>query len=337
MMKTSNCQGFTPLVVLGKKFFTKKFFPLNRRGRTEKHMFVQNRYLMHKGKLLTGFTLTELLVVIGVLLILTGISASAILVLQRESDLNRSADEVINALRLAQNRTLASEGADQWGVYFDNTGITHQYTLFKGSDYVSRDTSFDTTNKLASSVEIFDINLGGGSEIVFERITGLASQFGSISLRLKSDTSRVREIFIQESGRVTLDQETSPPDTDRIADSRHVHVDYSRLIDTMSEILTLTFDGGVSQDIIISQNLQGGQIFWEGEVDVSGDLQKIQIQTHRLNNPDTQFSIKRDRRYNNKSLIIPIDQDASGSIIEYSTDGLNVTSTSIFVTQFQWQ
>ncbi|MDI6891342.1 MAG: hypothetical protein QMC83_10480, partial [Thermodesulfovibrionales bacterium] len=113
-----------------------------------------------------SFILIELLVIIGILLILVAIAIPNFRFFQKESDLANSAEEIINTLRLAQNKTLASEGASQWGVYFDNTTSPHQYTLFKGINYTSRDVNFDEVHKLPGSVEISEINLGGGSEVV---------------------------------------------------------------------------------------------------------------------------------------------------------------------------
>jgi len=284
-----------------------------------------------------GITLVELLVIVGILIILTAIATPTLRYFQRESELVNSSEEIINTLRLAQNKTLASEGASQYGVYFDNLTSPHQYTLFKGKNYSSRDTLFDEIHKLPESVEIYEINLAGGKEVIFERIFGITSQSGNASLRLKETPTKSRTIFVQASGQVTLGEEASPSDEDRIKDSRHVHFDYSRVIDTASEKITLTFEGGVTKEILIGENLKDGQIYWEGEVDVLGEIQKLKIQTHRLNNPDSQFSIHRDRRFNNKALIINISGDTSGTLIEYSADGLTTNSTSIFVSNLIWQ
>jgi len=277
-----------------------------------------------------SFTLVELLVIIAILLILIAIAIPNLRFFQKESDLENSAQEIINTLRLAQNKTLASEGASQYGVYFDNLTSPNQYTLFKGASYASRNSSFDEIHKLPSSVEISEINLGG-SEVAFVRVTGIASQSGKISLRLKTDPSKIKTIAIQSSGQITLSEEALPTDTDHIEDSRHVHFDYSRVIDTATEKLTLTFEGPVTKEIIISENLKDGQIYWEGEIDVLGQTQKIKIHTHRLNNPDSQFCIHRDRRYNNKALTITISGDGSGSLISYTTDGQESRGTSIFL------
>lgn len=124
-----------------------------------------------------------------------------------------------------------------------------------------------------------------------------------------------------------------PSDASRIKDSRHVHFDYSRVISTGAEKLTLIFANppgpDVSQEILIADNLRDGQIFWEG--------QNIKIQTHRLNNPDTQFSVHRDRRYNSKALKVTISGDATGDLIQYQADGQTIEGNSIYATNTSWQ
>ena len=286
-----------------------------------------------------GFTLIEIMVVISIIVVLVSISASAVLLFSKESNLSINAEEIIGALRQAQNKSLASEGASRYGVYFDSTSSPNQYLLFNGSDYAdpTRDLSFDQVNDLPGNIEIDSIILSdGGSEVVFERLTGIANQTGSISLRLKGNPAKTESVYIDGSGRAGLDLPAVPTNS-RTEDSRHVHFDYSRIIDTVNETLTLTFEGGVNKTIIIADNMKDGQIFWEGEVEVDSEAQKIKIHTHRLNSPDTQFSVHRDRRYNNKSLIITISGDASGRLIGYSADGSATDFTSVNVSNFIWQ
>jgi Tfp pilus assembly protein FimT len=283
-----------------------------------------------------SFTFIELLVIVGILIILIAIAVPNLSFFQKGSDLTNSSEEIINILRVAQSKTLASEIASQWGVYFDDTTSPHRYTLFKGTNYAARDNSFDEIHKIPETVEISQINLAGEKEVVFNRISGETNQTGNLTLKLISDPSKTKTIYIDSSGQISLNI-PSVPANGRIKDSRHAHFIYNWIIDTATEILTLTFDSSVTKNIVIADNLKDGQIYWEGEVDVNGQIQKIKIHTHRLNNPDTLFCIHRDRRFNNKSLEITLSGDSSGYLIRYSADGLTTTKTSIFSSEPEWQ
>jgi len=284
-----------------------------------------------------GFTLIEIITVVGILLIITATAIPAYRNFQKQSDLINTTEEIINVLRLAQSKTLASEQASQWGIHF----LASEYILFKGADYDSRDSSFDKNYIVPSLVEIHEVDLkGAGFDVVFERIIGQTNQFGSISLRLKANTLETRTIIVESSGQI-FSQQIVPSDTERIKDSRHTHFNYARQIDTSIEILTLTFtydSSSFSEDIRLIDNIKNNQIFWEGEVNVNEEIQKIKIHTHNLNDPvfNTDFCVHRDKRYNNKSLKIEISGDSTGDLINYDSAGQTIQGSSIYVSEPIW-
>jgi len=289
-----------------------------------------------------AFTLLELLIIIGIIAILAVLAVPLLHNFQLTSSLENSSEEIINTLRLAQNKTIASEGASSWGVYFSTSTVPHQYTLFKGEGYLSRDASADVVHKISGTVLISEISLGLGQEVVFNRVSGDSRQSGSVSLALKADPSQFKTVYIETSGQVGLTSPAVPSELNRIKDSRHVHLDYNRHIATSTENLILTFFYGSSSQtevVSIANNLSNGQINWEGQINVGGSPQKIKIQTHSLDDPflGTRFSIHRDRRYNDKALKIKLSGDSSGNFLEYSADGLNTISTSIYAANLQWQ
>jgi len=291
--------------------------------------------LDYKNKNQIGVTFIEVLFVCAILGVLVAIAVPSFLYFYQYSDINNSTEKIIGILRESYNKTLASQNQSSYGVHFES----QKYVLFKGTTYNS--SSSDNQNyQLPTDVEIYDIGLvGGGSEVVFDRLTGETEQYGKVSLRLKSNPAKEETIYIKQSGKITLNSLISPPDT-RQKDSRHVHVDYSRNISTSTEKLSLNFiynSSTSAEDIIIADNLEGGQIYWQGEIDVEGEIQKIKIHTHQLNNPDTIFCIHRDKRYNSKALQIEISGDTSGSLIEYSADGSITTNNSIYASDPAWQ
>lgn len=296
------------------------------------------RNKINKNRNLAGFTVNELVIVITMLTILGIIVVSNFSSFIKSSEASNGAQEFANVLKLAQSRTLSSENYSQYGVYLNTTVTPHQYILFKGATYATRIISEDNVYSLPKSTEFSTITLGGGNEIDFNRIDGTSQQAGNVTVRSKTDTSHLKTVYIDNSGIISFTAVAAPSDSARIKDSRHLHFDYSRVIDTLTENITLNFNNGqVIQTFPINAYLLAGQIQWLQTVSVGGTDQIIKINTHRLNSIDTQFSIHRDRRFNDKSLKITISGDSSGTLADYSADGAITTYTSIYVSSFQLQ
>lgn len=282
-----------------------------------------------------GFTLIEILIAIVIFSILTAVVIADFSLFSKRSSVDQDTQEFAEVLKLAQSKALSSENSSQYGVYID-TGVSPQkYVLYKGTTYATRDTTQDQPHWISKLDEFYLISLGGVTEVAFQKITGSADQSGNVSIRYKQDTSQNKTIYISSAGTISFSSST-PSDSNRTKDSRHLYFNYSRSIDTINENITLTFDGSTDQVIPIDSNLIGGQIDWQGTVVVGGSNQVVRIHTLRLNNPDTQFSIFRDRRYNTKSLVVTISGEG-GNLASYSADGLTTNYTSVYVSSFAWQ
>lgn len=293
-----------------------------------------------------GFTIIEVVIVIAVLVILAAVSVGSLMSIQKQIDLNNTSQELVGVMQLAQNKTLASESDDRYGVYLDFSSQPNRYILFQGSTYASRTQSYDQKHLLPSSIKFSQsTNLGGSREVDFDKLTGASDQSGQIVLQNIS-TSKEVNIYVSSSGSVGFASLPASSDNDRLKDSRHIHFDYSRSITyntsvspCTGETVDLYFNGASlpQQQIPVCSNLVAGEIEWLGTVSVSGSSQTVQVHTHRLNNPDTQFSIHRDGRLNTKSLIIKLSGDSSGNLASYSADGLTTSHSSIYVSNFAWQ
>jgi len=272
-----------------------------------------------------GFTMLEILLVLGVFSILLVLSLPAIRSFGKTSDVVNAKDEIVSVLRIAHSKTVASEGDARYGVYFNDTTDPHQYVLFQGDSYASRVVTLDEVHELEDSVDFSSISFGGGKEIVFDRIVGTTSQFGSTVLEYKSDSTKTETIYVEGSGNIEVGTSTAGTDTDRVKDSRHVHVDYEgRTIDVSSgssETMTLDFSPSVTtEDILLFDYISGGIFNWEGNITVDGEVQVLKIHTHKLNvSFETQFSFHRDARYNTKPMEVTLSGDLSGHVVKYDT------------------
>lgn len=281
--------------------------------------------------LMKGFVFIELLVVIGIFMLLAGMGLASFRFFQNKMGLDETADQLVNILRLAQNRTLASEGQTSYGVHF----AADTFTLFAGLSYNPASSS-NQQYSLAKGLEIFNISLaGGGSDVIFNRLTGRTNQSGQASLRIAADPTQSRSIYISSAGQIGLVAQSLPSDT-RQEDSRHTHFNYGRAIDINTERIILTFDNSpnpsVVQEIIIKDNLDvNGQVYWEGTVLVGGQNQQIVIRTHQINSPATVFSITRDRRFNGKALSVSLSGEPGHDLINYTAVGAVSAGSSAWV------
>lgn len=290
---------------------------------------------------LRGFTLIEVIVVIAVIGILVVISSVSFISFRKDSDVSGAAEEIVAVLRMAKSKSLSGADGEKHGVSFE-VGPPYTYTLFRISNPPLPDPPVKTnleTYSLPEDIKFEAVNLVDG-DVTFDKLTGNASETGDVSIQVVSDPTKTYRIYISSAGQISSAAEVPGNDADRVKDSRHVHVAYSRPIDTATESIVLDF-GAATQTIVIAENFSGSVFEWEGDIDVAGAFQHIKIHAHRLNSPDTLFSIHRDRRYNTEDMEIEIDgtptDPDTGSIISYDENGQTTQGTSVHASAPEWQ
>ncbi len=132
-----------------------------------------------------GFSAGELIVVLGVMFLVAGIILSSFVTFRKNQALVMDTDTVVEVLRQARNQTLSSKDSSVYGVHFASTKIT----LFTGNAYSSGSGS-NQDFVLSSTDTILTISLsGGGSDIVFQRLTGETAQNGTIKVSSSGSTA----------------------------------------------------------------------------------------------------------------------------------------------------
>lgn len=266
-------------------------------------MYLPRKHLLNLSE--KGFTLIEMIIVVGILAILLILSFAVIQLFTGQVNLNTTSQQVLSALQLARNRTLSSTGEMQHGVHFE----TSKYVLFEGSTYNAMDPDNQEFN--LSTVEIYEINISGGSDVVYDRIRGTTSNNGNVKIRLTADTTKTETILVNSSGSISLLESVSPSNT-RVIDTRHLHFDLGGSIQGRTE-LTFNFPNDAHmEEIPMASFFDVGQneFDWEGTITVGGDDQIMRVHTHLLNATETTLSIHRDRQKNDKAVDISIDGNA---------------------------
>ncbi len=119
-----------------------------------------------------GFTLIELVVVFGIIMILAGFSLPVFLNLGQKRDLNSYSRQI--RANLVEARTKARGQGDNWGVHLTSS----DYYLFKGSSYQDRESELKLS--LPDNLTFKNISLKD-SQVVFSGTEGEFVGFSSDS------------------------------------------------------------------------------------------------------------------------------------------------------------
>jgi len=279
-----------------------------------------------------GFTLIEILIVSGALILLMLLSVVSLNLFTKKSELDAYFENTISALNMARNRALASEGAGQFGIYLDISSIPNRYILFQGSNYISRDVSFDLIFKLPSSIEFSNISFnGGGSEVVFNKLEGDTNNYGSFIIKSLS-TSEFKNIYIYFSGKISgLPEPVSGPG--RLTDSRHVHFDLGWDMTGASDLKFNFINAGQIEQVPIIDYFTPTSFEWEGNFIINSVIQEFKIHTHQLGST-TVLCIHRnlDEGKNNEEVYIYIIQGGiDKEIAHYDDDQYSTVNKGIYV------
>lgn len=137
-----------------------------------------------------SFTLMELLLVIGLFLVVSAVTAPALVSFLAQGYLTNSTERIVRTLRTAQSYSLSGKESSSWGIHYEPGKLV----LFKGTDYATRDSAFDTETSLPSALTVT-----GWNDIYFDRLRGLPSNTLNI---IVESLGRSRTIAVNGEGAV---------------------------------------------------------------------------------------------------------------------------------------
>ena len=138
-----------------------------------------------------GVTLIELMVVIGIIFLLFTIGLPSYNSIKENVALSNYSQEIVSALRSAQNRSIVSQNGTSHGVHFNSDS----YVLF-GGDWATPD--YTTIYQLGGGLGVLE---GEGREVIFDRLTG---QTSGQTIIIGSAGGNPKTIQINETGKISI-------------------------------------------------------------------------------------------------------------------------------------
>ncbi len=140
-----------------------------------------------------GFSLIEVLLSVSIIGIITGISIPVYNSFTTRNDLELNAQQIADTLRRAQTYARGMEGNSAWSVEIQTAAVT----LFKGTNFGGRDTSFDEVVSLPGSITV----TSGTGEVQFAKLT--ATPNTTANFTLTSNNNDTRTVTVNGRGMVT--------------------------------------------------------------------------------------------------------------------------------------
>lgn len=160
----------------------------------EKFDFLKIKKMINKKQ--KGFSLIETIAAIAIGAILTAAIVVSFSSFRNSKIVDVSANQILSVINEARVKAVSSEDYSRFGVHLEANRIV----LFKG-DVFTEPSPSNVQTILSPLVEISNISLsGGGADVVFQKLTGKTSNYGSARVRLKSDNNKYKTISVKPAG-----------------------------------------------------------------------------------------------------------------------------------------
>lgn len=147
-----------------------------------------------------GFSLVEALIVIAILGIIFAIALPSFSEIKNSQVLKNASGDIISYINSTQTETRASKDSSSYGVHFQSDKII----IFKGTIFSANDAN-NQDIEIVRPATISNISLtGGATDFYFNRLTGLPSATGSVTVSITGNQSMAKTITISSTGTLSV-------------------------------------------------------------------------------------------------------------------------------------
>ena len=149
-----------------------------------------------------GMNMLEVIIVISIITIITAVTIPSLSSFKKQQALKNTTEDIVSLLNEARNSTISSKNSTTYGIHFEED----KATLFPGAIFIDSTLNKQINFDQAVIISLDDgINLHeGGDDLVFERITGNTTDYGTIIVQLVSDASKLKTITISSIGIISV-------------------------------------------------------------------------------------------------------------------------------------
>ena len=133
-----------------------------------------------------GFTLVEIIMVIGIIIIISAISVNVYFNMKEKQAILKDSDSIVSIIEKTRNMSLNRKNDSAYGVKFASSTVT----VFAGSTYNSGNniSKYD----LESNVKISTTSLSShGTEVGFAKTSGIPNATGTVVLSTSAYTKTI--------------------------------------------------------------------------------------------------------------------------------------------------
>lgn len=150
-----------------------------------------------------GISLIEILIIIAIMFVVSFVAMPSLINFQREQSLKNTTENIISFLNKAKSDSSSSLNSNNYGVHFeDNYMVYFSGSTFSESGPDNKMINFESGTSIPSG----GISLnGGGNDVIFPRLTGDTTGYGTITIQLTAKTTHQKIITIGKIGSISID------------------------------------------------------------------------------------------------------------------------------------